>query len=106
MSDEKPTGERERLAAFLRIPEYVGILLSALPISMRVYEQMPQPDRSPSLLIEILDERLSPERAPNDELREMLIDYRLEFEAMLKILREADENPHLLIFETPEGSPH
>ena len=98
--------ERERLAAFLRIPEYAGILLSALPISIRVYEQMPQSDRSPSLLIDILEGYLSPGKALNDEHRKMLVDYKNEIRGMLRILREADENPHLLIFEPPEGSPH
>ena len=98
--------EVARLIAFFQLPDAVGIVLSALPLAVRIYEQVPQSERSPSTLIDLLEKILSPEGKSEGSLRESLVEHRLQIAAMVKVLRLAEATPNVSLLDPTEGPPH
>lgn len=101
--------EKAELAAFLRLPEPAGILLSMLPHAVRIYEQVPQSERSFLTLIEILDQLLSPAAQPETQeprIVELLVEYQPDIQAMLRLLRNAEKMPTLALLDPSQGPHH
>ena len=92
-----------QLAALQELPDAVMLFLRALPPAVRIYEQVPQSERSPSTLIDSLEGLLSPTGEYEEAAKRTLREHEPYLQAMLLLLREYEKEPHLLLLEPSEG---
>ena len=84
----------------------VAIFLEALAAAVRLYERVPESERSPSEFAGLLEGLLAPEHQSDKDAATVLAEHSEDIQAILSFFREALARPEMSLLDPPSGFPN